>query len=280
MKTLLEFQRLSADYLNSKGIENAERETDLLFSGLLDLERYELYANFDRPLKESEIDILREGLKRRAFGEPWQYIVGEVKFYDVKIKVSKDVLIPRQETEILVDMVCKKIRKRGRNKVLDLCTGSGCIGIAIKKAIPELDVYAVDISSKALDIAKENASYNSVAINYIQGDLLALLEKEKFDYIVCNPPYIAQHELSRLPLEVKGFEPVEALDGGPNGLTFYKKLSCQIDKYLMPHGQLWFEMGASQGKKLKELFEKDCWKSKDVIQDLSGQDRFFFLERE
>lgn len=159
MKNIQEILQLSTEYLAKKQIENPRRQAELIISLALQMPRMDLYMQFDRPLDEQEISVIRDNLRRRAEGEPWQYIHGEVEFYGCRITVTPDVLIPRQETEILVDKIVSLLRKNdiSKKKLWDMCSGSGCIGIAIKKAIPELQVTLSDISEKSLAVAQENA---------------------------------------------------------------------------------------------------------------------------
>lgn len=282
MRTILEILNLSADYLKQKGIDNSRRQAEELLSQALDVERIGLYLQFDRPMTDEELSKCRIWLQRRALGEPLQYISGKVEFYGCQIKVSPAVLIPRQETELLVDKVAKELTlQKLEDKVLwDVCCGSGCIGIAIKKRFPELKVCLTDISPEALAVARENAKDNDVDVAFFEGDLLGPINDGSADYIVCNPPYVASGELSTLDIEVRKYEPKLALVGGDTGLDFYDRLALALPRVLKSGGRAWLEIGAKQGEGVQRAFQAPCWKKSCVENDWSGHERFFSLEIE
>jgi release factor glutamine methyltransferase len=282
MKTVLEILQLSAGHLQRKGILQPRRQAEELISDTLGINRLQLYLNHDRPLTESELETCRQRLVRRANHEPAQYIHGEVEFYKCFLKVTPDVLIPRQETEILVDKIVQDLSKIDlTDKILwDLCCGSGCIGIAIKKHYPQLKVILSDFSEKALSIAKENAQRNEVDVEFLQGDLLAPFSGQKADFFVCNPPYVSEAEYAHLEPEVRNYEPAQALIAGPTGLEFYERLAGELSAFLHPHAKGWLEIGAGQGERIKTFFKNHQWKSYRFEQDWAGHDRFFFLEIE
>lgn len=271
MKTIVEVIQLSSTYLK---MDRARRIAEELLSHILGLKRMELYLQFDRPVVESELEKMRELLKRVAKGEPVEYVTGVVDFLGCNIKVDKRVLIPRQETEILVDLVLKRI---GDGVLWDVCTGSGCIGIAIKKARPDLTVVLSDISKSALEVARENARLNEVEVEILEGDLLQPFKGRKADYLICNPPYISKNEYTNLDPSVRDFEPVQALVGGEEGTEYYQRLNLELDPYLNPKGQVFLEIGAGQEKALKELFVN---RPHEVLKDWAGHPRFFFLEKQ
>jgi release factor glutamine methyltransferase len=275
MKTLGEILSLSIDFLQRKGVDRARRQVEELLSYVLKLPRIELYMQFDRPMIEQELTQLREAIKRRAEGEPWQYIAGEVEFLGCRLKVNKDVLIPRQETEILADRILKELPSTPV-EIWDVCTGSGCIGIALKKKRPDCRVILADISPEALTIARENAQQNEVEVELLQGDLLKPFQG-KADIIVCNPPYISEKAFTQLDREVRQWEPKTALIGGPSGLEFYERLSVELPRYLNPNSKVYFEIGAGMGEQVKNLFESSIWKNKQITQDWSSHDRYLTL---
>jgi release factor glutamine methyltransferase len=219
---------------------------------------------------------------RRAKGEPYQYICGEVEFFGCTIGVNSAVLIPRQETEILVDLIAKKLATESQEgKILwDVCTGSGCIGIALKNAFPALDVTASDISEEALKVAKDNAERNEVAVRLFHGDFLAPFADKRADYIVCNPPYVSEEEFATLEAEVREFEPKRALVAQDHGLFFYKQLAANIFNILRPKGKMWLELGYNQGSAVRDIFSSAGAIHMQLIKDWSGHDRFFSLEIE
>lgn len=282
MKSILEVLTLSAAYLKDKGIENPRRQSEDLITDALDIPRLNLYLNFDRPLTDAELTLCRARLARRAKGEPLAYIHGEVTFYECRLIVNKDVLIPRPETEILVDKIVQQLADKDlKNKVLwDLCCGSGCIGIALKKRFPELKVVLSDLSPAALDVARQNAKLNDVDVEIRQGDLLASFHGEHADFVVSNPPYIAENEFPALHQEVRLFEPKMALIAGPTGLEIYRRFVEALPRYLMPKALVWFEIGYRQGAAVMELFQGRPWQHARIEKDWAGHDRFFFLEIE
>ena len=245
----------------------------------LNVKRLQLYLDFERPLTEPELERCREILRRRAKREPIAYILGQVEFYNCQIDLSKDVLIPRQETELLVDKIVRELKKTDlKDKTLwDVCTGSGCIGIALKKHLPDLQVCLSDISPEALALAKHNAEKNGVEVRLAGGDLLKAFPGQKCHFLVCNPPYVSAGDYPQLEPEVRDWEPKLALVGGELGLDCYRRLAEELPDHLYPGGKAWFEIGKGQGKSLLELF--NGWRAK-VELDYAGTDRFFSLEIE
>lgn len=282
MKTILDVIKLSTDYLKEKGIASARRQAEELVGDVLGIGRLQLYTDFDRPLVESELDRCRKSLARRAKGEPNAYIRGEMEFHGCLIKVNPHVLIPRQETEILVDIIFKELMNHElENKILwDLCCGSGCIGIALKKKFPQLHVVLADISENALEVAKENALLNDASVEFLQGDLFQPLKGRKANYLVCNPPYVSEAEYGSLDISVKNFEPRTALVAGREGLEFYERFASELKDYLYPSAKSWFEIGYRQGVAVASLFQGKPWKQRRIDKDWAGHDRFFFLEIE
>lgn len=282
MKTLLEVLRLSSEHLENKGVESSRREAEELIADALNLSRVDLYLNFDRPLSEQELSVVREKLARRAKGEPAAYIRGQVDFYHCRIHLSPSVLIPRQETEILVDKIVKELKfiSLEGKRLLDLCCGSGCIGLALKREFPDLDVYLSDISKEALDIARKNAAENELDVSLFEGDLFQPFLNEKFDFIICNPPYVTASEYEGLSKEVKDFEPKTALLGGLDGLDIYRRLKDEFSFRLKPGGKAWLEIGASQGAALLDIFSDPIYRKVLLEKDWAGHDRFISLEIE
>jgi release factor glutamine methyltransferase len=282
MKNLGEVLSATVQFLKDKGYGRARRIAEELLRSVLNLERLDIYMQFDRPLLESELEALRTLLRRAAKGEPIEYIVGEVSFYHCSILVNSDVLIPRPETEILVDLACKQLKLQDLSKITawDLCTGSGCIGIAIKKACPELQMTLADLCEKALSVAEKNALRNAVQVELVQGDFLHPLCGRKADVVFCNPPYVSAQDYLTLDRSVKDFEPRSALVGGEDGLTFYRQLKRDLPIHLNPGAKIFLELGAGQGSALMDLFSGEEWKNARVEKDWAGHDRFFFLEFE
>lgn len=271
-----------AQALEVKEGSSARRRAEELLCSVLACDRTYFYSHGHHQLNESEWLRCQDYLSRRLKGEPLAYIHGVMEFYHCQIKVTPAVLIPRQETEILVDRIAGVLASQDlRGKVLlDLCCGSGCIGIALKKRFPDLIVVLADFSFDALQLAKQNALDNQMDVTCLQGDFLEPFKGRLAHYVVCNPPYISEEEFDELDLEVKAFEPKMALVGGVNGLEFYERLARDLSGYLFPRAQVWLEIGYMQGNSVQELFKGDPWKGQRLENDWAGHHRFFFLENE
>lgn len=271
MKTLLEVTTLMAGYLEKRGLEGSRRESEWLVSHALGLKRLDIYVFHDRPVTEQELSLIRPLLERRGNREPLQYIMGEVDFLGAQIEVNPSVLIPRPETEDLADRIVKSIKDPTGKVLWDICTGSGCLGIAIKKKLPELTVIMSDISPQACEMARRNALKNNVDVTVLMGDFLEPFKGLKADYVVSNPPYISHQEFSSLQVEVRDFEPKLALVSGDSGLEFYEKLARELPNYLNKGAKVWLELGPA---KTDELFLKEEWKEVLVENDMGGLPRF------
>jgi len=282
VKSLGEILSLSVQYLQERKVPRARLVAEMILAHQLKIGRMDLYMRFECPIEETELSWVRQALKRAASFEPVEYITEEIEFYHGRFTVTSAVLIPRPETEILVDKAVKEIRQRGSEGkiLLDLCGGSGCIGISIKKACPELTVFVSDISQEALAVCRENRQKNGVDVEVLQGDLFSPFEGNKADYLLCNPPYISQSEYGQLDASVKDYEPKIALVAGESGLEFYQKLSFYMKDYLNSGALVFLEIGQGQGEAIKGLFSDPCWIKKRLEQDWAGKDRFFFLEKE
>lgn len=206
---------------------------------------------------------------------PIQYLIGYVDFYNTKINVNENVLIPRFETELLIDKTIKFLKNKNYKTLIDICTGSGCIAISLKKHT-DLIIDACDISDKALETAKQNAKQNNVAINYFKLDILKEIPIRKYDCIISNPPYVLKDEYTSP--ETK-YEPGIALYANNNGLEFYERILKTAKDYLNDNGSIIFEIGATEGLKIKELALKYFPKAKVSIEkDYNNYDRFIFIE--
>lgn len=221
-------------------------------------------------------------LERRERGEPLAYILGYVDFYDLRLDVCSDVLIPRCETEILIDKVVQRVKMKGWKTftVLDLCTGSGCLGLAIKSVFPEARVILIDICEKALNIARKNSEKCSLDVELIKGDLLEGYTGPPIDLFLCNPPYITTQEYEELEKDVKDFEPYKALVGGDSGLEMYQKISTHLFSLMKSGGLAAFEIGYKQRGDVERIYSTNPWKLIECEKDWSGHDRFFFLEKD
>lgn len=279
MKTLGEVLALSADFLKTKGIARPRRQAEELLADLLELARIELYMHFDRPLEEAELESYRGRLRRAAKGEPWAYICGKVDFLGCKIRVNPGVLIPRPETELLAERVLQKTSEQAL-EAWDLCCGSGCIGLALKKARPSWSVTLSDISEKAVATARQNGEENGLEALFLQGDLLGPFCGRKADVVVCNPPYIREEDYAGLDPSVRDFEPKIALTAQEEGFFFYRRLSEDLPAFLNPGAKLFFEIGTGMGEGVKKIFSSPCWSRLKIDTDYSGHERFFSLEFE
>ncbi len=282
MKTIAEVLTLSTAFLSEKKLDRSRRSAEELLASVLGVKRMDLYLQHDRPLFETDLEKMRSLLKRRSTGEPLEQILGEIEFYHCQLAITPDVLIPRQETEILVDLIAKRIKERpssGRT-LWDLCTGSGCIGLSLKKAVSELSVSLSDICPKALALAKKNAEANNLEVDFRQGDLLEPFFGETADFIICNPPYISQKEYEELDPGVRDFEPRSALLGGERGTEFYERIARELPPFLRPGAQIFFEIGEGQGPAVQEIFSPLPWRRSRLLKDWAEKDRFFFLEIE
>lgn len=276
MKTIQEILRLSTEFLEKKRVEIPKRSAEELLAACLQCKRLDLYLRFDRPLEEKELVFYRELLKRRAEGEPIAYILGQVTFYGLTLKVNPHVLIPRHETEILLHEIVQEFKKEENSakRLFDVCCGSGCLGLGLKKAFPQFQVILGDLSIDALKVAKDNAEANQLDAEFVQGDLLTPFQG-KADLIVCNPPYVSDKEYENLSPEVREFEPKMALLAGKTGGEFYERLSRMLPSCLNPAGKIFFEIGAGQAEIVSNFFNTSAWKETQVKKDWAGHDRFF-----
>lgn len=252
--TVLKVLQWTAGYFSDKGIEGGRLDAELLLSDTLKLDRVGLYLNYDRPLSAGELETFRAAVGRRAKREPLQYIRGQAEFWSLPLTVNPAVLIPRPDTEVLVEEALKRIA--GPVRILDVGTGSGAIAIALAHEQPEASVEAVDLSAEALAVAQGNAERNGVAarVTLRQGDLRQL-QGAGYDLVVSNPPYIPSADLAGLMPEVREFEPLLALDGGDDGLFCYRLLAAQARALLKPGGWLLLEVGIDQAAGVTELLQ-------------------------
>lgn len=282
MKSIGEILLLAARFLKERGVEHPRRDVEELLASFLRCKRLDLYLHFDLPLEEKELEALRNAIKRRAKGEPLQYILGEMEFFGAQFLLSPAVLIPRPETEILVSIVakcfCANEAQEQSTILWDLCCGSGVIGISLKKKFPWLTVVLSDLSKDALAIADQNANKNQVEVTLLAGDLFAPLVGKRADLIICNPPYISAGDFAQISPSVRDFEPKLALVGGEDGLVFYRRLAGEAPAFLNPGGRLYLEIGYDQGEAVSKIFSHEPWKAGRLEQDWAGKDRFFFVE--
>lgn len=279
--TIRDIINWSVPYLKKHESPTARLDAELLLANSLNCQRIDLYLHYDKPLNVEERHSFRTMLKRRAAGEPIAYILGNREFYGLSFKLTKDVLIPRPETEHLVEIALSFIQEKSANneplRVLDIGTGSGCIAVALKKNHPQLLMEAWDISEAALHVARANALEHGVEIDFKLKNALDEsawdLHEQNIDIICSNPPYIGLEEQASLPKSVRDFEPHQALFAGENGLLFYQMLAQTAARKLKPSGYLVCEIGSEQGQAVTKIFQEHGWETVTVHQDLAGLDR-------
>ncbi len=276
MLTVLEIIKRTTDFLEKKGVESPRLNAELLIGHALGLKRMPLYLQFERPLTEPELEKIRPLVKRRGNREPLQYIIGESEFSGLKLKVDRRALIPRPETEYLIELLARYLPVPPAS-VLDLGTGSGAIALALAKAYPAAVITAVDMSADALALAGENAIAcgSSERVRLVQSDWFSgLTAGEQFQLIVANPPYLSDEETNAAPPEVKDFEPAMALSAGINGAADLEEIISQARHHLIPGGFLACETGISQHRLLSELATRTGYARTESLHDLTGRDRF------
>ena len=256
--------------LTDAGVPDAALDAWYLLQMVCKIERSYYYVHGEEDITQDAQKEYEIAVQKRAEHIPLQYIIGAQEFMGLRFKVNSNVLIPRQDTETLVEQVLK-IVKPGM-KVLDLCTGSGCVLISVLKNAPELTGMGSDISKTALLVAKENAKLHEVDAEWVRSDLFDNIT-ETFDVIMANPPYIPTGEILSLMPEVRDFEPENALDGGADGLDFYRKIAGQVKDYLNPGGYVYMEIGYDQGEAVSELMRNAGFTEVEVIKDLARNDR-------
>jgi release factor glutamine methyltransferase len=282
--TVIEAIQKSTEFLGKKNIELPRLQTELLLAHLLKLPRMNLYLNFERVLTVPETDALREFIKRRGQREPLQHIVGSTFFCGFEIAVNRHALVPRPETELLAELGWQFLSTLNSQPltVLDFGTGTGCIAIALASKCPNATITATDISVNALALAKQNAEKNNVAerIEFLQGDgFAALSSNSKFDLVISNPPYIPSAEIETLQPEVRDFDPRVALDGGADGLDFYRRISTEAKPFLKPDGKIMLEFGDGQADEIKRIFKNEKWIVEAVKEDYSQRARILIARQ-
>jgi release factor glutamine methyltransferase len=300
--TVLEVIQKSSVFLAQRGVDSPRLQTELLLAHVLQLPRMKLYLNFERALNEPEISALRELVQRRGQREPLQHLTGSTSFCGLEMAVNRHVLVPRPETELLAEAGWEFLGKNptsniqyptsneqradseiGAPTALDFGTGSGCIAIALAVKCPKARVVAVDVSEDALAVARQNAVPAGVSerIEFLHGDGFAALPADAlFDLIVSNPPYIPSAEIASLQPEVRDFDPRGALDGGADGLDFYRRLAAQAGDFLKPGGRIILEFGDGQADAVGKIFAAQMWIVEAVKVDYTQRHRILIARRE
>jgi release factor glutamine methyltransferase len=268
----------TTQHFEKREVDAPRLTAEVLLAHVLKTTRVRLYVDLDRPLDKAELTAFRALIERRMAGEPTQYLTGVREFYNRPFKVDPRVLIPRPETELLVEAALHRLPRDAPGTALDVCTGSGCIAISLAAERPQATVLATDLSPDACALARENAQALGVAdrVTVLHGDLYAPLPSEaRFDVVVSNPPYIASGEIPTLSAEVRR-EPHLALDGGPDGLVLIRKVIEGARRVLKPGGLLAMEIGETQGAALKALLQAAGFEDARVEKDLERRDRLAF----
>ncbi len=292
MKVKYKLQAISK-HLSTAGIESPDKEAEIILRNALNMNVIDIYRD-DPELTDKQMLLLESVVGRRTSREPLQYILGHVDFLGLKLQVGKGVLIPRPETELMAELAVKKVsghRLAGSNQknsklkiqkselnlspimILDLCTGSGCLALALAKECPDADVYGTDISATALSYARRNAALNGIRnVSFIRGNLLGPF-KNPFDLIISNPPYIRSDDIGNLQPEIKDWEPLNALDGGADGLDYYRRIVPEANHFLKDNGILMLELGEGQGNAVSQIFMDTGFRNIKIVKDYAGMER-------
>lgn len=280
--TILGILQWTINYFREKGIQNPRLTAEVLLAHTLHQDRISLYVHYDQPLEAEERARFKTLVKQRVQGTPTQYLTGKQEFWSLEFQVAPGVLIPRPETEHLVEAAINISTQFPRPAIIDVGTGSGNIAISLKKELPHAEVYASDISDAALEIARHNARHLLNGENKLifrQGDLLQPFSDTTFDLIVSNPPYISAAEYEALSCEIRAHEPRLALYAGEEGLDVYRELIPQARSSLNPHGYVLVEIGYGQKGAVVNIFQEHGFVIKEVIKDYAGIDRVAIARR-
>lgn len=285
--TVLEVIQRSTDFLTKKGVESPRLQVELLLAHALKTQRLKLYLDFERTLVDADLDLVREMVKRRGNREPLQHILGSVSFCGLEMNVTPDVLIPRPETEILAEKGCEFLSQLSNSNAraasfLDLGAGSGCLAITLAVKCPNAEGHAVDLSVAALAVAQENAAHHQVSnrLQFYQGETFDALPRGVcVDLIVSNPPYIPTAEIETLAPEVRDHDPRMALDGGPDGLHFFRLIGERAGPFLQTNGKLMFEIGDGQSDAAARIMTEHGWAVERIESDLTGRPRILIAHR-
>ena len=287
--TALDTLRTTKELLERSGIEDAAREAETIIAHCLKTDRTTLYRDNPQIPGDLAPDIDRL-VRRRATREPLQYILGYMEFFGLKIKVGQGVLIPRPETELLAEEAIKTVKSKLLKtsphtsrftslRFLDLCTGSGCLALSLAKELPEIKVYGTDTSHSAMQYARENAELNMIKnVTFLEGSLFEPVKGLTFDLLVSNPPYIKSNDIKDLQPEIKDWEPQDALDGGADGLDYYRLIIPSAKNHLNKGGYLMLELGIKQADAVKGMAEDAGLKDITLIKDYAGIDRIFIAQ--
>jgi len=280
--TILEILHWTTSFFKEKQIEPARLTAEVLLAHVLKKERIHLYVNHDQPLTPAERETFKALLRSRVQGTPTQYLTGRQEFWSMEFAVAPGILIPRPETEHLVEAAIERVKTLESPSIVDIGTGSGAIAISLHKELPHAAISACDISETALNIARRNAETlfpDGHQITFVQGDLFAPFAGQMFDLIVSNPPYISTEEYAGLAREIREHEPPTALLAGVDGLDVYRRLIADAANYLRPSGWLLLEIGNTQAEAVTQLCKESGLTVEQVIKDYAGLDRVVAAKR-
>ena len=271
---IIEIIKWGEEYFELKGFENPKQEIEWLLCDLLQLKRIDLYLKFEDIINKSKLKKLKNWIKRRIEREPLQYITGKVEFYGLKFISTPQALIPRPETERLVDITLNSLKKIPEPKILEIGTGSGCVSIAVSNKKPRANILSLDISKNALELAEINAKSNNCKnINFLEMDFLNEIPDGRFDILISNPPYIPQKEIENIMPEVKNYEPRIALTDFEEGLNFYYRIA-KVGRTLIPNGIIILEVGlGNHPQKVFSLFKEAGFDQLELIKDYNNNER-------
>jgi len=271
---IIEIIKWGEEYFKIKGFENPKQEIEWLLCDLLQLKRIDLYLKFEDIINKSKLKKLKSWIKRRIQREPLQYITGKVEFYGLKFISTPQALIPRPETERLVDITLNSLKKIPEPKILEIGTGSGCVSIAVSNKKPRANILSLDISKNALELAEINAKSNNCKnINFLEMDFLNEIPDGRFDILISNPPYIPQKEIENIMPEVKNYEPRIALTDFEEGLNFYFRIA-KVGRTLIPNGIIILEVGlGNHPQKVFSLFKEAGFDQLELIKDYNNNER-------
>ena len=271
---IIEIIKWGEEYFKIKGFENPKQEIEWLLCDLLQLKRIDLYLKFEDIINKSKLKKLKSWIKRRIEREPLQYITGKVEFYGLKFISTPQALIPRPETERLVDITLNSLKKIPEPKILEIGTGSGCVSIAVSNKKPRANILSLDISKNALELAEINAKSNNCKnINFLEMDFLNEIPDGRFDILISNPPYIPQKEIENIMPEVKNYEPRIALTDFEEGLNFYFRIA-KVGRTLIPNGIIILEVGlGNHPQKVFSLFKEAGFDQLELIKDYNNNER-------
>ena len=276
-----------ASYLDEKGFDESRLTIEILLSHVLNLKRIQLYTGFDKPLNDKELSSFKELLQRRLLHEPLQYILGKTEFMGFEFLVDKRVLIPRPETEVLVEEAVRFANGQFSEqlvRILDIGSGSGCIGISVAKMVERASVVAIDISPEAIEVAQVNAVHNSVErrMSFALKDIFKVTVRdfsEPFELVVSNPPYISKLDFAELQPEIRDFEPVSATTDSGDGLSFFRRIAEIVPSLLVEDGAVFVEYAYDQSAAVQKIFHDAGWTSIELIRDYDGNPRCLTARR-